>query len=219
MLMPLICGVDEAGKGAVLGPMVVAGVASRDVSAVAALGVRDSKQLTRLKREDLYDQIRSICTTTVTVLSAADIDLARESATMNMIVARGHAAVISTLTPTLAYVDACDVNADRYRETVTALLEPAASCQVIAEHRADSTYPIVAAASIIAKVTRDRLVDALADECGQIGSGYPSDRYTIAYLSDYIRRHHAPPACARKSWKTTIHLLEERAQRDIRSYL
>ena len=218
MQMPLICGVDEAGKGAVLGPMVVAGFACRDLSAVAALGVRDSKQLTRNRREDLYDQIRSICTTTVVVLSAADIDQARETVTMNLIVARGHAAVISTLAPAVAYVDACDVNAGRYRETVTALLDPPSSCQVIAEHRADSTYPVVAAASIIAKVTRDRLIDALAEECGPIGSGYPSDRYTIEYLSDYIGRHHAPPSCARKTWKTTIHLLESLGQRDLCSF-
>lgn len=218
MQMPLICGVDEAGKGAVLGPMVVAGVGCRDLSAVAALDVRDSKQLTRMRREHLYDQIRSICTTTVVVLSAADIDHARETATMNLIVARGHASVISTLSPTIAYVDACDVNADRYRETVTALLDPASFCQVIAEHRADSTYPVVAAASIIAKVTRDRFIDALAEECGPIGSGYPSDRYTIEYLSDYIGRHHAPPSCARKSWKTTINLVKMRAQRDICSF-
>lgn len=218
MQMPLICGVDEAGKGAVLGPMVVAGVACRDLSAIAALGVRDSKQLTWKRRDDLYDQIRSICTTTVSVLSADEIDHARETATMNLIVARGHASVISTLAPMVAYVDACDVNADRYRETVTALLDPAASCQVIAEHRADSTYPVVAAASIIAKVTRDRLIDALAEEYGPIGSGYPSDRYTIEYLSDYIGRHHAPPFCARKSWKTTSNLLKMRAQRDISSF-
>lgn len=218
MQMPLICGVDEAGKGAVLGPMVVAGVACRDLSAVAALGVRDSKQLTRKRREDLYAQIRSICTTTVAVLSADEIDHAREAATMNLIVARGHASVISALAPTIAYVDACDVNADRYRETVAALLDPACSCQVIAEHRADSTYPVVAAASIIAKVTRDRFIDALAEECGPIGSGYPSDRYTIEYLSDYIGRHHAPPSCARKSWKTTINLVKMRAQRDICSF-
>jgi ribonuclease HII len=218
MGMPLICGVDEAGKGSVLGPMVVAGVACTDPSAVAALGVRDSKKLTRLRRESLYDQIRSVCTTTVVVLSAADIDRDRETATMNLIVARGHASVISTLAPAIAYVDACDVNADRYRETVTANLAPACSCQVIAEHRADSTYPVVAAASIIAKVTRDRLIDALAEEYGRIGSGYPSDRYTIEYLSDYIGRHHAAPPCARKSWKTTAHLLEMGAQRDLCSF-
>lgn len=219
MSMPLICGVDEAGKGAVLGPMVVAGVACTDLSALAALKVRDSKQLTRSRREFLYDQIQSICTTTVVVLSAADIDEGRETATMNLIVARGHASVISTLAPTTAYVDACDVNADRYRETVTANLAPACSCQVIAEHRADSTYPVVAAASIIAKVTRDRLIDALAEEYGRIGSGYPSDRYTIEYISDYIRQHQGPPSCARKSWKTIIHLLELSAQQDLCSFL
>jgi ribonuclease HII len=129
---------------------------------------------------------------------------------MNECVARAHAAVIRRIRPTAAYVDACDVNAGRYAQMVHAHLK--GPCTIIAEHRADMTYRIVSAASIVAKVVRDNEIERISEEYGPVGSGYPSDPETIAYLSAYIRNHHAPPPIARRSWKTVTAMLANRSQ-------
>ena len=117
------CGVDEAGKGAVLGPMVIAAVGCERPDDFADLGVRDSKELTPRKREMLFFEIDGRFPTAIRIIEAADIDLMRRLMTMNAIVARFHAEVISDLGPETAYVDACDVNAWRYGRTVESRLE------------------------------------------------------------------------------------------------
>ena len=126
---------------------------------------------------------------------------------MNECVARAHARVIRNLRPTLAYVDACDVNEVRYAQMVMVHLKK--PCTIISEHRADATYPLVSAASIVAKVIRDAEIEKIAAANGLIGSGYPSDPETIAYLSAYIRNHRHPPPIARKSWKTVTLMMDD----------
>lgn len=201
---------DEAGKGAVLGPMVVAGVACEDQVALAAWGVRDSKALTPKRREALFDRIQGSLPCEAVVISANEIDSLRTTETMNVIVAQAHASVINRLQPDRAIVDACDVNPLRYRAMVAAGLQK--PCDILSEHRADETHPCVAAASIVAKVLRDRAIRDLKEECGEIGSGYPSDPATCTYLEDYIAAHGSPPACARASWKTVTTLMDRQSQ-------
>jgi ribonuclease HII len=98
-------------------------------------------------------------------------------------------------------VDAGDVNADRFARRVAASAPD--DLAVTAEHGADERYPIVGAASIVAKVERDAAVAALADEYGELGSGYPSDPTTRAFLREYVQRHGDLPDCARASWQTS----------------
>ena len=206
----MICGVDEAGKGSVLGPMVVAAVGVRTAEVFSDLGVKDSKQLSPAERERLFPVIKKRCKVAVVIIPAEEIDAIRREMTMNACVARAHAQVITKLAPETAYVDACDVNPLRYAETVKShLAEP---CEIVSEHHADARFPVVSAASIIAKVTRDREIAKLAKKYGAIGSGYPSDPVTIAYLSAYIDKHRDPPPIARKSWKTTSALLAQKSQ-------
>jgi len=206
----VICGVDEAGKGAVLGPMVVAGVACDDHADFEGWGLRDSKALTARRREAFFERIRDSFPCEAVVISAHEIDSLRTAQTMNLIVAEAHASVINRLHPDRAIVDACDVNPLRYRAMVAAGLQK--PCDILSEHRADANHLCVAAASIVAKVLRDRTVRDLAEEFGDIGSGYPSDPATIAYLEGYIAAHGSPPACARASWKTVAVLMDRRSQ-------
>lgn len=213
----MLAGVDEAGKGAVLGPLVVAAVGWEEGDTVTAVPVRDSKALSPQARELLYDQITAEASTRVLVIEAHEIDAGRRSMTMNLLLARAHARVIAGLRPATAYVDACDVNAARYGRTVAACLD--FPCRVVAEHHADATRAVVSAASIVAKVTRDRLVRALAPEYGEVGSGYPSDPVTIAFLSRYIADHGRPPGCARFSWETTRQILCRAGQADLSRFL
>lgn len=201
---------DEAGKGSVLGPMVIAavGVSSDDI--LADLGIKDSKMLSAKERERLYTIIRKKCRVATIKLDAQDIDLVRQDMTLNAAVARAHAQVITKLSPACAYVDACDVNTFRYAEMVKNHLEH--PCEIVSEHHADEKFPVVSAASIIAKVTRDRLITTLAKKYGDIGSGYPSDPVTIRWLNTYIDEHRVPPPIARKSWKTVSTILAKKTQ-------
>ena len=212
----MICGVDEAGKGSVLGPMVIAGVGVGSTEMIDGFGLRDSKQLSPSERERLFVLIKKKCKVATVVISAAEIDAFRREMTLNTCVARAHAEVIAQLAPEIAYVDACDVNPFRYAETVRGYLS--SPCEIVSEHHADSTYPVVSAASIVAKVTRDREIAKLAKKYGQIGSGYPSDPETIAYLNAYIDGHRIPPPIARKSWKTVSTLLAKKTQSSLTSF-
>jgi ribonuclease HII len=208
--------VDEAGKGSVLGPMVIAAVGVSSENVFAEVEVADSKLLSPKVRERLYITIRKRFRVATVRIDAHEIDEIRTGMTMNACVARAHAQVIDKLSPAIAYVDACDVNAFRYADMVKSHLET--SCEVVSEHNADQTFKVVSAASIVAKVTRDRAITALSKKYGEIGSGYPSDPVTIAFLSAYIDEHKCPPPIARKSWKTVTAMLGKKQQSQLSQF-
>jgi ribonuclease HII len=212
----MICGVDEAGKGAVLGPLVVAAVACRENAECREVGARDSKELTPLQRARLFQEIAARFRYAVISYSPEEIDALRKRMTLNDFLASAHAEVISRLGPDTAYVDACDVDARRYGRRVRALLQ--SPCRVVAEHSADGKYAVVGAASIVAKVTRDGAIATLAAEHGEIGSGYPSDPTTVAHLEAYFRTHHHAPPYARCSWATVTELRARHEQRKLGEY-
>jgi ribonuclease HII len=201
----MFCGVDEAGKGAVLGPLVVAAVACTRLKDLDPIQVKDSKALSPDERSELYDLITARFPFTTLVIEAREIDILRRCGTLNLVMARAHATAIRRLRPKKAFVDACDVIAPRYGRMVSACLD--FPCRVVAEHHADENRPLVSAASIVAKVTRDRQVAGLGPEFGEIGSGYPSDHRTISFLEGYILEHKRSPSCARASWQTTRDLI------------
>ena len=209
----MICGVDEAGKGSVLGPLVVAGIGVSSEERLADLGVRDSKLLSPKERERLYPLIRKRCKVATVTIDAQEIDAIRTEMTMNACVARAHAQVIDKLSPACAYVDACDVNCFRYAEMVRSHLS--SPCEIVSEHHADEKFMVVSAASIVAKVVRDREITKLAKKYGEIGSGYPSDPVTIRWLTGYIGEHPSPPPIARRSWKTVSAILAKKTQRSL----
>jgi ribonuclease HII len=212
----VICGVDEAGKGSVLGPMVIAAVGISSEGILEGIRVKDSKLLCAKERERLYKIIKKKCQVATVRLDAQQIDIMRRDMTLNEAVARAHAQVIIKLSPDYAYLDACDVNTFRYAEMVkNHLVLP---CEIISEHHADEKFPVVSAASIIAKVTRDRAIATLAKKYGTIGSGYPSDPVTIHFLNSYIDEHHIPPPIARKSWKTVSAILSKKSQRRLNDF-
>jgi ribonuclease HII len=189
--------------------MVTAGVLVADIAELGGFDLRDSKQLTPRRREKLHSEIINLFEVATVVCTPAEID--SRMGTMNALTAFCHAAVIQSLAPDVAYVDACDVNATRFGLNVREL-SGMPELQMISEHKADDKFPIVGAASIVAKVTRDRLVAELSNEYGDLGSGYPSDPVTIRFLETYIRGHGYPPSCARKSWKTIDEIIARVSQ-------
>ena len=205
----LLCGIDEAGKGPVIGPMVTAGVLIEEGESFGILGVTDSKKLTPKKREELFTEITSQFRHYTCIRTPQDIDTRSE--TMNEFTVSCHAEVLRNLQPDKVYLDACDVNAERFGNNV--LSASGITCQVVSEHKADAKFTVVGAASIVAKVTRDHLIDELKAEFGDIGSGYPSDPVTIAFLTNYIEEHGKAPSCARTTWQTVRDLLNKSEQK------
>jgi len=117
------------------------------------------------------------------------------------------AKVIKKLNPAIAYVDSSDVRAERFANDILNLLPR--KIRIISEHHADEKYPVVSAASIIAKVTRDQRIDEIRKMHGEFGSGYPSDPRTIHFLRDWFRRNGSFPDFVRRSWKTATMIEQE----------
>ena len=214
--MCVICGVDEAGKGSVLGPLVIAAVGVTSDEVFADVLVKDSKMLSPPMREHLYSVIRKRFRVATVRIDAHEIDEIRRGMTMNSCIARAHAQVIGKLSPSKAFVDACDVNAFRYAEMVKSHLD--CTCEIISEHHADESFRVVSAASIVAKVVRDRAIVTLSKKYGTIGSGYSSDPLTIAFLSSYIDEYKMPPPIARQSWKTVSRLIAKKQQSQLSEF-
>lgn len=185
--------------------MVVAAVGCSTLSELDTLPLRDSKELTRLARQRLNGEIVGRFQTHLVIVQPKSIDEVVRKNGLNRYLAGLHASAIAHFRPERAIVDACDVIAERHGESVKSHLD--FPCEILAEHRADKNHKIVSAAGIVAKVCRDRLIDELKEKYGEIGSGYPSDPATIAFLKAYIGEHTMPPPCARASWKTVTNLL------------
>jgi ribonuclease HII len=203
----ILGGVDEAGRGCVLGPLVVAGVsASREaLRKLKQLGVRDSKKLSARQREILYPEILDVADRVCWAgITPGEIDAVvlygKKLRKLNYLEAVYFAKVIDRLGAQRVTVDASDVIPRRFGHDITRNMQ--ADCRVVAVHKADRDFPVVSAASIVAKVERDRLVEALREEHGDFGSGYPSDPTTRSFFSDWLRRGDPLPDYVRKSWKT-----------------
>lgn len=197
-------GADEAGKGPVIGSMFVAGVVIDEdrIFDLAALGVKDSKLLAPQRREQLAARIERIALDRyVLEVKPEVIDELRQLMTMNEIMVRSFSRVVEKLSAERAILDAADVNPGRFARRVKE--ESGTRMEVVAEHRADKNHLVVAAASILAKVARDRSVRELERSLGlEIGSGYPSDPATVRFLEDWAREHGDLPPFVRQSWKT-----------------
>ncbi len=202
-----IAGVDEAGRGPMFGPMVICGILL-DKDAIIELekeGVKDSKALSRKRREQLAITIREVALKeSIREISATEIDRLRgEKVTLNQIEVDVFALIARELAPLHLFLDAADVNAERFGIAVgesSGLLER--GCEIRSEHKADERYAIVGAASILAKVTRDGIIASLHEEYGDFGSGYPSDPKSIKYLEDLLADNSELPIFVRKSWKS-----------------
>ncbi|MEM3391312.1 MAG: ribonuclease HII, partial [Archaeoglobaceae archaeon] len=144
-------GIDEAGKGCVIGPLVVAGVACDCEEYLRSIGVRDSKRLSQKKREELAEKIMKVAKVEVISLSAEELNELMEIKNLNEILRDLYAEIIVRLAPSFVYVDSPDVNPERFSK----YLKDRTGVEVLAEHKADEKYVLVSSASIIAKVKRE----------------------------------------------------------------
>ncbi|MEM3392234.1 MAG: ribonuclease HII [Candidatus Bathyarchaeia archaeon] len=171
----IIAGLDDAGRGPVIGPLVIAGVAIQEkrISKLSLIGVKDSKILSSKTREKLSELIKKIVDNyRVIEFSPNEIDevvfKAKKLEKLNFLEAKGMAQVIINLKPDLVYVDASDVNPTRFAKQI--LLHLPFQVKIISEHNADKKYHVVSAASILAKVHRDNVIKELKEKYGDFGS-------------------------------------------------
>ena len=201
-----VCGVDDAGRVSMIGPMVIAGISieKKNISKLRKLGVRDSKKLSPKKRELLYKEIiKLVDDYHVIRIPPKTIDTYVFKHNLNHLEAQKMADVISHLKSEISYVDSCDVNATRFGREISDLSNKS---KVKSYHHADSRFVVVSAASIIAKVSRDRSIARL-NKNYEFGSGYPSDKKSVNFVKKMVAAKKPLPSSVRKSWKPVQKIL------------
>ncbi len=217
-----VCGVDEAGRGPVIGPLVVASfsISEDKLNEIESLEVKDSKKLTPKKRKELFLEIINLPGNHYyKVLSPTFLNNEMKRQTLNQIeLIAFKEAIIGLKSPIKRVIcDSCDVDAYRFSHNLKQLLgNKFASSEVIASHKAEDKYPIVAAASILAKVKRDELLKKIEKDAGVLfGSGYPSDPKTINFLKEYYKINNSFPDFVRTEWKTLDNIKDSLLQRKL----
>ncbi len=205
----LICGVDESGRGSVMGPLVIVGLVMPlgMTEQLKDMGVRDSKALSASKRESLHSFLTThgSISWASTHVSSEEIDMRRRrQESLNEIESSAMLALSRRLYREARFdvlqLDSIESNAERFERPFRAVFAPS-DVHVTAECGADVTLVAVSAASIVAKVERDRAIALIASqEGGSVGSGYPSDPATKAFFSRYFREHGRLPAYIRHTW-------------------
>lgn len=212
-------GIRGLPTGCLVGPLVVAGIVIEEdsVEDLKELGVRDSKRLSPRRRHSIYSSILKLSNRVHTLhIGPYEIDTVVRTGNkyrkLNYLEALYFAKVIDHLGARHVTVDACDSSPERFRSTIMQNLK--SDCHVAAFHKADRDFPVVSAASIIAKVERDRVVQKLRKKHGDFGSGYPSDPATRTFFTDWMRKGEPLPDYVRKSWKTWARLRQGMAAPD-----
>ncbi|HSQ02275.1 MAG TPA: ribonuclease HII [Methanobacterium sp.] len=195
-----LLGIDEAGRGSVLGPLVVCGVAVEEerLKYLERLKLKDSKKVSPKRRIVLSRKIKKIAECHPVHISAADIDLLRsKDVNLNEIEKIAMRKIIGNSKPDVSFIDCIDVKPERFRNEIEKFQN---NMKVVAEHGADDKYVIVSAASIVAKVERDMEIQKIRKEFSEVGSGYPSDPKTISFLKNIS--YNDLPDFVRRSWST-----------------
>ncbi len=223
----LITGIDEAGRGAVIGPLVLAGVTVRkeDEEKLRLIGCKDSKVLSAKKREELAKKIERIAANIIVLrIQPCTIDDYRAAGTnLDKIEAMKMAQIISmgeTMNDgkTTIFIDALSQNPKRFQQIVMSYLKNK-DADLIVKNYLDESVPVVSAASIIAKVERDKAIEEIKKRVGlDFGVGYPHDKRTIEFVDGLTRQKKELPTFVRRSWVTTQFLMEKNWQRKVKDF-
>ena len=218
----LVIGVDEAGRGPVIGPLVVCSVAipSKDEKLLLDMGVKDSKYLSAKKRQNIHSWFMENYQTmgwnySITYGKPEQIDEAVYRNGLNLLECQLFAESINRLNiqnklPTSIICDACDVDEVRFTRRVAQSIEswPWNNSQINSYHKADDQFLVVGLASILAKQARDKAIQYIQETLDfPIGSGYPSDAITIAAVHSMIDP--VPHEQLRWSWSTVERIWKE----------
>jgi len=211
-------GIDEAGRGPVIGPLVIVGVeiSEEKEQKLREIGVKDSKELTREQREELYKEIEKIADK-IYVKKIWPIEINEwmsKGKSLNELELKYFAEIINESDAEEIYIDTPSPNPKNFKLKLLSLLKK--DVKIIAENKADKKYPIVSAASIIAKVERDREIEKLKERFGDFGSGYPSDPKTRKFLEDHWEEI---IDYIRVQWKTFKEIIEKKKQKSLIEFI
>jgi len=206
-----VLGIDEAGRGPVIGPMVMAGVLSSEPDRFKVMGVKDSKLHSQREREQLFDKIQVAADAyEILICNPPEIDAALNDPKMNLnwLEAEKIIELIMKFKPDKVIADCPSTNTSAFIKYIQRKLdyEP----ELVIEHKADENYPVCSAASILAKVTRDNAVKTLRDIYGDFGSGYLTDPKT----QEFLNNDHSLPIF-RKSWVSWKRVEDKKRQRTL----
>lgn len=204
--MRKILGIDEAGRGPVIGPMIIAGVLINEnkIEKLKEIGARDSKELNRNEREELFEEIKKIVDEIyIEFVSVEEINEWMERGlSITDLELKKIIKIILKANPDVVMIDCPTIGKNKFLEKLMKYVK--ADLNIIAEHKADKKYPVVSAASIVAKVIRDREIDKIKEKVGiDFGSGYPSDERTIRALKENYSKL---KKYVRKKWKTVLNI-------------
>jgi ribonuclease HII len=192
--------------------MVICGVCfeKSNLDTLAKIGVKDSKKLTSKRRSELAKIIKENCVSYKTIIvDAQEIDeREKKRISLNKLEEIKMAEILNDLQPDIIYIDAADVNEERFKSSIKQQLEYSPK-KIVSKHKADDLYPIVSASSIIAKDLRDNIIEDLQKKYGFFGSGYPSDIRSIEFLREWVKKKKSVPHFARQSWETTKKIVRE----------
>jgi ribonuclease HII len=217
----IIAGVEEAGRGPVIGPMVmtICAIEEEKIIELQRLGVKDSKLITPINRKIILEKIKNMCYHETIILEPKEIDNALNDEEMNLNKLEGvtTAKLINELQKKIkinkTILDCPSNNIPAYKEYVSKKIKN--ETEIIAEHKADLNHTIVGAASIIAKVTRDEIIENIKKEHNiEFGSGYPSDPKTI----DFLKKNWNKYDFFRKTWSTYKKVAMNETQKALRDY-
>jgi ribonuclease HII len=200
--MTKVLGIDEAGRGPVIGPLIIAGAMINEGDEKLLGEVKDSKLLPHKKRVELWASITSIAEYKIIAVSPKEIDEAVESVgndmNLNWLEAKHQAIIINELNPDKVIIDCPHPIPKKYEDHLRKLLKNK-NVNIVCEHKADVNYPICSAASILAKVRREEEMDKIKKKYGDTGPGYPANPKTQKFIKENYQKY---PEIFRKSWST-----------------
>lgn len=215
--MTLLCGIDEAGRGPVIGSLVICGVVIDEdkQEELIKLGVKDSKLLSPKQRERIAVTLKKTYKYHLIEISPSEIDASVSNGNLNWLEADKAAHIINALKPDKAIMDCPSPNIKAYTAYLRERLQNK-NITLTCAHHADRDHPIVGAASIIAKVQRDHLIIKLKKELGvDFGSGYMADPATLSFLQKNWNKH---PEIFRHSWAPYQKIVKELGQGKLDGY-
>ncbi len=213
-----VLGIDESGRGPVIGPLVICGylVEEEKIPRLKKAGAKDSKLLTREQRKEMFSRLKKIASDVrIIQVPASEID---SSDNLNKLEIRKMHEIINSVDAGRVVIDSPEVNVKRFSEKIRKGLDKK-SVEIVSENYADRKYPEVSAASVMAKVTRDSEIRKLHRVYGNFGSGYTSDERTTVFLKNWIKMNKEFPADVRKSWMTAGEMMREKQQKKLGSFV
>ena len=202
--MKMVSGIDEAGRGSILGPLVIAGASfeEKDLCRLHGMEVKDSKLLSKQKRSIIFEKITRLAASYMIIkIDCSEIDEHVFLKKLNDLESKYMAKIIDNIKSDSVCIDSCDPNAFRFGNKVLSQTQRN-NVNISSMHKADRINIAVSAASILAKVVRDREIELLKKQYPNIGSGYPADKKTIAFLNYWLENNEKTPFFLRRSWKT-----------------